>query len=68
MCQNAGTTSFSFPHANRFYDFSIKIQHDVRELKNYVIKPDEAEKTQMYCCDWGKESYLPVNLPILREC
>ncbi|EDV05352.1 hypothetical protein BACINT_04497 [Bacteroides intestinalis DSM 17393] len=40
----------------------------MRELKSHVIKPDEAEKTQMYCCDWRKESCLTVNLPILREC
>lgn len=60
--------SFFFSPSKPFLGLFIKIQHDVRELKSHVIKPDEAEKTQMYCCDWRKESCLTVNLPILREC
>lgn len=47
---------------------SVPSQQDVKEFESHVIKPDEVEKTQMYRCDCGKESCLPVNLPICPKC
>lgn len=43
-------------------------RQEVREFESHVIKPGESEKTQMYRCDCGKESCIPVNSPICPKC
>ena len=47
---------------------NIPSRQEVREFESHVIKPDEAEKTQMYRCDCGKESCLPVSSTICPKC
>ena len=41
---------------------------EIREFESHVIKPEESEKTQMYRCDCGKESCLPINSSICPKC
>lgn len=40
----------------------------IKEFESHVIRPEEAEKTQMYRCDCGKECCLPINSPICPKC
>lgn len=47
---------------------SIPQPQKIKGSEGRVIRPEEAEKTQMYRCDCGKECCLPINLPICPKC
>ena len=62
--EGVGITPRPIPQPQEIKEF----ESIIRPFEGRVIRPEEAEKTQMYRCDCGKECCLPINSPICPKC